>query len=86
MVCCVSRTYVYTIASLMVFFLCSSTFMIQDLESIYCFLSLTPALVQKHHRIILNYYLRYMSGFDAQLMRNVVMVSKRVMHTQYTLY
>ncbi|XP_064384719.1 nck-associated protein 1 homolog [Halichondria panicea] len=30
-------------------------------------------LVNKHHRVILNYYLRYMSGFDAQLMRNVVM-------------
>ncbi len=33
------------------------------------------ALMRKHHRIIANYYMKYMSGFDAQLMRNVVMVS-----------
>ena len=33
------------------------------------------ALMRKHHRIILNYYLKYMSGFDAQMLRNVVMVS-----------
>ncbi len=46
------------------------------LQLVFTFsLFLSPALVQKHHRIILNYYLRYMSGFDAQLMRNVVMVS-----------
>ena len=31
--------------------------------------------MRKHHRIILNYYLKYMSGFDAQMLRNVVMVS-----------
>ena len=36
---------------------------------------LNIALMRKHHRIILNYYLKYMSGFDAQMLRNVVMVS-----------
>ena len=39
--------------------------------TICCF----AALMRKHHRIILNYYLKYMSGFDAQMLRNVVMVS-----------
>jgi len=31
------------------------------------------ALLRKHQRVVQNYYLRYMSGFDAQLMRDVVM-------------
>ena len=31
-------------------------------------------LMRKHHKLIQNYYIKYMSGFDAQLMRNVVMV------------
>ena len=35
--------------------------------------------MRKHHRIILNYYLKYMSGFDAQMLRNVVMVSLSVL-------
>ena len=30
--------------------------------------------MKKHHQIISNYYIKYMAGFDAQLMRNVVMV------------
>ena len=32
--------------------------------------------MRKHHRVIATYYMKYMSGFDAQLMRNVVMVRK----------
>ena len=35
--------------------------------------------MRKHHRIILNYYLKYMSGFDAQMLRNVVMVGLSVL-------
>ena len=42
---------------------------------VYVTLASTVALLHKHHRIILNYYVRYLSGFDAQLMRNVVLVS-----------
>lgn len=33
--------------------------------------------MRKHHRIIANYYIKYMAGFDAQLVRNVVMVRER---------
>ena len=33
------------------------------------------ALLRKHYRIIQNYHLKYMSGFDAAYMRDVVMVS-----------
>lgn len=43
--------------------------------SISAYHSPVAALMWKHHRIILNYYLKYMSGFDAQMLRNVVMVS-----------
>lgn len=35
------------------------------------------ALLRKHQRVVQNYYLRYMSGFDAQLMRDVVMVRSK---------
>ena len=47
----------------------------QVLYSISAYHSPIAALMRKHHRIILNYYLKYMSGFDAQMLRNVVMVS-----------
>ena len=40
------------------------------------------ALMRKHHRIILNYYLKYMSGFDAQMLRNVVMVSRILLYCE----
>ena len=30
--------------------------------------------MQKHKMIVQNYYLRYLGGYDAQLMRDVVMV------------
>ncbi len=42
---------------------------------VVCCCCCVVALMRKHHRIIANYYMKYMSGFDAQLMRNVVMVS-----------
>ena len=34
-------------------------------------------LMRKYHRIIRNYYIKYLSGFDAALMREVVMVSEQ---------
>ncbi len=37
---------------------------------------LSSALTRKHYKVIQSYYLRYMSGFDAAYMRDVVMVSK----------
>jgi len=37
------------------------------------------ALLRKHQRVVQNYYLRYMSGFDAQLMRDVVMVRSQTL-------
>ena len=37
------------------------------------------ALLRKHQRIVQNYHLRYMSGFDAQLMRDVVMVRRKLL-------
>lgn len=46
------------------------------------FLSLSPSfsvcvsvLARKHYKVIQAYYLKYMSGFDAAYMRDVVMVS-----------
>lgn len=44
-------------------------------EMMFVYLFFDVALMRKHHRVILNYYLKYMSGFDAQMLRNVVMVS-----------
>ena len=35
----------------------------------------TLALLRKYYRVIQSYFLRYMSGFDAAFMRDVVMVS-----------
>ena len=32
------------------------------------------ALLRKNQRVVQNYYLRYLGGYDAQLMRDVVMV------------
>ena len=40
-----------------------------------CFcLTSTVALMLKHRRVVQNYHLKYLGGFDAQLMRHTVMV------------
>ena len=38
-------------------------------------LFLLAAILRKHERVVQNYFLRYMGGYDAQLMRDVVMVT-----------
>ena len=57
---------------------CTCTCMQSAIEA-FCnmntFVCICPlALLRKNQRVVQNYYLRYLGGYDAQLMRDVVMV------------